>query len=231
MSQVFPSSTLGELQEDLEHHGEVRPHMVERCLSKTHNCLGPSKNTAKSISRFKGGLFVVGCSPSCASITKLPDQEFIEDRKLILKAAISTNHIHLVAWIKKSDHWIFYDGMETPMLQRKSGADIMRIERQSKIACLVCEVDGDDALVKKKQVRQQQVAELFDSESDGSVRELEESVGEDEGNGMFNDSDSEKNVTEDEDEECVAEEDVTPSEFLMAFRQKRLHCTNFFCPT
>ena len=53
-------------------------------------------------------------------LTDIPVMQIFNDKRFTLRAAVGGSSSHFVSYIKDGDGWIFYNGMASPSLKKKS---------------------------------------------------------------------------------------------------------------
>jgi len=141
-SSTDPTQIFCQLEDDLQNHSIDRAE-INHCVLGTPNCNGPSKSISKTIVKCAGNLLVLAVpryrtvnkeqiSLSLAdlptndddkkeqislSLADLPTTTVIDGKRFKLRSAIGGDSMHFVSFIKQETSWLFYDGMDTPMIK------------------------------------------------------------------------------------------------------------------
>jgi len=104
----------GQIIEDIDCHQEDR-HAKAHCVAATAECHVPSRHVHKHIAYCRNNIIVLGLPPlDKVELEDIPAVTRFDRKTFNLIGAIGGNGIHFVAYIKRPDCWIFYDGMGIP---------------------------------------------------------------------------------------------------------------------
>merc|ERR1712176_1201427 len=117
-NSVNPNDLFGQFEDDLRFHSSTQD-AVDHCIVGSKLCKGPSINLSKRLTGCKGNLLVFAFSnQKDTKLEEIPSIAIFDDKRFILRACIGRNRANFVSYIKKEDYWLYYDGMETPLVER-----------------------------------------------------------------------------------------------------------------